>query len=170
MCVLLITQLLLGVGKWARLNQVNHTSWVTVVTFLNFRFFPELIMSTDLLSFEHPSVLLFSLWQIFLERNITKFRQKFRVWCKELSKCFTKLGISITLCQRFCSNFEIFRMEIQNASTTPSKSNQLRNVNTVRWESRDVTTQPWEINDRKSKVIAFVVNAGMNVTTNNFYI
>ena len=60
-------------------------------------------------------------------------------------------------------------MEIQNASTAPSKSNQLRNVNTIRWESRDVTTQPWEINDRKSKVIALVVNAGMHVTTNNFY-
>ena len=44
-------------------------------------------------------------------------------------------------------------MEIQNASTTPSKSNQLRNVNTVRWESWNVTTQPWEINDRKSEVI-----------------
>ena len=29
---------------------------------------------------------------------------------------------------------------------------------------------PWEINDRKSEVIIFVVNAGMNVTTNNFYI
>ena len=26
-------------------------------------FFPELVMSTDLLSFEHPSVLLFSLYQ-----------------------------------------------------------------------------------------------------------
>ena len=50
------------------------------------------------------------------------------------------------------------------------KSNQLRNVNTVRWESWNVTTQPWEINDRKSEVIAFVVNAGMNVTTNIFYI
>ena len=61
-------------------------------------------------------------------------------------------------------------MEIQNASTTPSKSNQLRNVSTVRWESLDTTTQPWEINDRKSEVIAFVVNAGMNVTNNNFYI
>ena len=61
-------------------------------------------------------------------------------------------------------------MEIQNAGTTPSKSNQLRNVNAVRWESSNVTTQPWEINDRKSEVIAFVVNAGMNVTTNNFYI
>ena len=59
-------------------------------------------------------------------------------------------------------------MEIQNASTTPSKSNQLRNVNTVRWKSRDVTTQPWEIDDRKTEVI--VVNAGMNVTANNFYI
>ena len=67
-------------------------------------------------------------------------------------------------------NLEIFRMEILNASTIPSKSNQLRNVNTVRWESWNVTTQPWEINDRKSEVIAFVVNAGMNVTTNNFYI
>ena len=48
-------------------------------------------------------------------------------------------------------------MEIQNASTTPSKSNQLRNVNTVGWESWNVTTQPLEINDRKSEVIAFVV-------------
>ena len=61
-------------------------------------------------------------------------------------------------------------MEIQNARTTPSKSNQLRNVNTVRWESLNVPTQPWEISDRKFLVIAFVVNAGMNVTTNNFYI
>ena len=61
-------------------------------------------------------------------------------------------------------------MEIQNASTTPSKSNQLRNVNTVRWESTDVTIQPWAIDDRKTEVIAFVVNAGMNVTANNFYI
>ena len=43
-------------------------------------------------------------------------------------------------------------MEIQNASTTPSKSNQLRNVNTVRWESWNVTTQPWEIYDRKSEI------------------
>ena len=51
-------------------------------------------------------------------------------------------------------------MEIQNANTTPSKSNQLRNVNTVRWESRNVTTQLWENNNRKSEVIAFVVNAG----------
>ena len=59
-------------------------------------------------------------------------------------------------------------MEIQNASTTPSKSNQLRNVNTVRWESGNVTAQPLEINNRKSEVIAFVVNAGMNVTAFSF--
>ena len=61
-------------------------------------------------------------------------------------------------------------MEIQNASTQSSKSNQLRNANTVRWESGNVTTQPWEIYNRKSEVIAFVVNAGVNVTANNFYI
>ena len=61
-------------------------------------------------------------------------------------------------------------MEIQNASTTPRKSNRLQNENTVRWKSLNVTTQPWEINDRKSEVIAFVVIAGMNVTANNCYI
>ena len=60
-------------------------------------------------------------------------------------------------------------MEIQNASTAPSKSNQMRNVNIVQWESRNIT-QPAEIDDRKSGVIPFVVNAGMNITTNNFYI
>ena len=55
-------------------------------------------------------------------------------------------------------------MEIQNASTTSSKSIQLRNVNIVRWESGNVTTQPSEINNRKSAVNACVVNAGMNDT------
>ena len=59
-------------------------------------------------------------------------------------------------------------MEIQSASTASSKSYQPKNINTVRWESRSVTTQPWEINKRKSEVIAFVVNAGMNVTANTF--
>ena len=31
MCVLLITRLLRGLGRWAR-KPVNHTSWVAVVT------------------------------------------------------------------------------------------------------------------------------------------
>ena len=34
----------------------------------------------------------------------------------------------------------------------------------------NITTQPGEIDDRKSEVIAFVVNAGMNITANNFNI
>ena len=61
-------------------------------------------------------------------------------------------------------------MEIEHASTAQSKSNQMRNVHTVRWESGIATTQRWDIDNRKSEVIAFVVNAGMNVTANNFYI
>ena len=53
-------------------------------------------------------------------------------------------------------------MEIQNASTVHSKSNQLPNVNTVRYESKNITNQPGEINDRKFEVIALVVNASIN--------
>ena len=74
------------------------------------------------------------------------------------------------MCQHFWSDLKIFRIEIQNAISTPRKSNQLRNVNNVRRESRNVTIKPGEIYDRKSEIIAFVVNAGMNVTANNFYI
>ena len=63
-----------------------------------------------------------------------------------------------------------FRMEIKHVRATPGKSNQLRNVNTLRWESRNITTQPGKFEDGKSEVIAFVVNASMNITINNFYI
>ena len=41
-------------------------------------------------------------------------------------------------------------------------------TNTIWRESRNITTQPGDINYRKSKVIAFVVNAGVNIITNNF--
>ena len=63
------------------------------------------------------------------------------------------------------SDLKIFRMETQNTGTTPSKSNQLRNVNTSILESRNITTQPGKLT-----VFAFVVYSSMNVTANNFYI
>ena len=36
-------------------------------------------------------------------------------------------------------------MDIQNASATPSESNQLQNENIVGWESRNIITQPGKI-------------------------
>ena len=79
-----------------------------------------------------------------------------------ISNFFPKLVISVTLRQYFGSDLKIFRIEILNASATctPSKSNQLRNVNTIGWESSNITTKPGENDDRKSKVIAFFVIAG----------
>ena len=55
-------------------------------------------------------------------------------------------------------------MEIQNIDTKPRESNQLQNINTVRWKSGNVTTQQTDNDYRKSEVIAFVLNAGTNVT------
>ena len=60
-------------------------------------------------------------------------------------------------------------MEIQNASIIDSKSYQLKNVNTIRWESKNINPQPEEIGDRKSEIV-FVANPGMNTVANNFYI
>ena len=42
------------------------------------------------------------------------------------------------------SDLKIFRTDIQNASTTPSRSDRLRIVNNVKWESRNITIQPVE--------------------------
>ena len=99
-----------------------------------------------------------SFWQIFFERNITKFQQKFGVWPTDFSKCFSKLVIFITLCQQFWSILEMIRIEIQNAIITPSTSIELCNIKTVRLESWNVTIQQWEINNRKSEVIALTTN------------
>ena len=106
-----------------------------------------------------------------LETDISsKFRQKLIVRFKGCSKCLSMLVISITMCRQFWSYLKIFRMEIKNASTTPSKSNQLQIVNTERWESWNVTTQPGEIDYMKSEVMAFGVNACRNVTVKTFII
>ena len=57
-----------------------------------------------------------------------------------------------SICQQFVNDLKIFKMEIQNASTTPSKSfKQPRNVNTVRWESRNITTQAGGMTIRNQK-------------------
>ena len=72
------------------------------------------------------------------------------------------------------SDLKISRIQIQIASTTPSKSNKRRNVNTIRKSMRSLgtsgATQTGEIDDRKTEVIAFVVNSGKNIVANNFYI
>ena len=70
----------------------------------------------------------------------------------------------------FLKYFEDFYNGIKSVIATHSKSNQLKIVNTVRWEYRNITTQPGKIDDRKSEVIAIAVNAGMNITANILYI
>ena len=57
-------------------------------------------------------------------------------------------------------------MEIWNAIIIRSKSNHFRNLKTLQVESKNITAQLGGINDTKSKVIAFVVNAGKNITFN----
>ena len=82
-------------------------------------------------------------------------------------KSCVKLVVSATLWQQFRGNLKSFRMEIENAGTEPSKTNQLWNIDTVGWKSRDITAQPGEIYNRKSKLIEFVVNACMNISSTN---
>ena len=73
----------------------------------------------------------------------------------------------------FFSDLKIFGMEIQNASKQLARIVGYllgANVDTVPWEYMNVADLPGEIDDRKSKVITFVINAGMNINANNFYV
>ena len=72
--------------------------------------------------------------EIFLQKHIleTIFHQiltKAQRSTRTTFQMFSKLVIYATQCQSFWSDFNIFRMEIQNASTTSRKSNQMRHVN-----------------------------------------
>ena len=49
--------------------------------------------------------------------------------------------------------FEGFRIKIKNASTTSSKSNQKQNINTIRWEARNITTKTGEIKHMNSNCV-----------------
>ena len=63
------------------------------------------------------------------------------------------------------SNIHRYFLDFACQSAMPSKSNKLRHVNTMRWESWNIITQPGGIDGRESEVMAFVVNAGNNSTT-----
>ena len=70
---------------------------------------------------------------------------------------------------------KFFRMKIINASITSRELNSLRNTNTIRWKSRNITTtttttQPGKITIGISEVlvITFVVNNGIRGLSEKF--
>ena len=103
-------------------------------------------------------------WNIFLQRCwISKFGKKFRVWPEELLKRFPKVVIYVSLCQWFWSDLKTLTMKIKHVSTTSSKSNKLRNINTVWWESMVITTQPGKLAIGNPK--SLLVNVDVDIST-----
>ena len=62
-----------------------------------------------------------SFGNIFLKRYFTIFGEKtVRVWPEELSKCFSKLLISVTLCQLYWTNLKVLEVKIEMWCLTPT--------------------------------------------------
>ena len=61
-------------------------------------------------------------------------------------------------------------MEIKNASKASSKSNALRNVNTVWWESRNIPTQLWEMNLEIQGIVMYTTPEGSHFFLSNLYL
>ena len=61
-------------------------------------------------------------------------------------------------------------MEIKNARIASSKSNALLNVNTVWWESRNIPTQPGEMNLEIQGIVMYTTPDGSHIFLSNLYL
>ena len=63
--------------------------------------------------------------------------------------------IPISLLEKFGSQRFITSIDVSQMTKYSSKPNNLRNVNSIRRDTRNVAIQKWEISNVKIKVIAF---------------
>ena len=77
-------------------------------------------------------------------------------------KRLTKFMISISLSEKFgCQNL-IMSIKVINMTGHSSKSNKLRNINTIGCQVRNITIQKWKIHN--IKIISFIINFSLNKT------
>ena len=86
------------------------------------------------------------------------FKDQFLVSTMKLRRSFFKFMIPISLLEKFGSQSFVTSIEVSQMTRYSSKTNMLRNVNTIRRGRRNIAIQKWEINNVKIKIIAFAIN------------
>ena len=76
----------------------------------------------------------------------------------KLTKSFSKFMIQIPLFEKFSSQSFVTSIDVSQMAGHSSKRNKMRNINTIRRDTRNGAYKKWEINNIKIKLIAFVLN------------
>ena len=96
--------------------------------------------------------------QMCFQSNI-EFRNQFIVSAIKFGESLSKFRIPIVLLEKFGSKTFSTGIEISHMTRYSSKPNMLRNVNSVRGGTGNVTFQKWKIYYIKIKVIALIINS-----------
>ena len=80
----------------------------------------------------------------------------------EFKKCFSIFIISITLFNNLAVKIKFYVVEVINIRTHSSKTNKLRNINTIGRGARNIYIKKWEIYYFKIKIIQFIINFRRN--------
>ena len=70
--------------------------------------------------------------------------------------------IPIALFEKFLSQQFIASAEESNIARCSSKTNELRDIDSIGCRARNITIEKWEIDYFKIKVVSFIINFGRN--------
>ena len=82
-------------------------------------------------------------------------------------KSFAKFMIPITLFKKFLSQKSIASVEVSNMARCSSKTNELRDIDSIERRWRNITILQWDIDHFKIKIDTFIINFGRNNIARN---
>ena len=91
-----------------------------------------------------------------------EYRYQIIVSSIKFRKGFAKSMIPITLFKKFLSYQFIANDEISSMARCSSKTNELRDIDSIGCRARNITIKKWEIDTFKIKVVTFIINLGRN--------
>ena len=140
-------------------------------------------------SFKTNKYLFELIWKIIFTSYFSEFIHvaiKFRFWKALQKKCFqsdiilrlyvkmlpiifwkrlTNFKIFISLSEKFCcQNLITNIIKVINITGHSSKSNKLRNINTIGCRTRNITIYKWIDHNIKIKIISFILNFCLDKT------
>ena len=75
--------------------------------------------------------------------------------------------IQIALFKKFLSKQFIARVEVSNIARCSSKTNELRDIDSMGCRTRNITIYNGKLTISKSKVVTFIINLGRNNINSN---
>ena len=102
----------------------------------------KIIRANNLLQFIHQVTIEIRFWKSLAKdrfKSNLEFRYQIIVWSIKFSKGFAKIMIPIALFKKFLSLKFIASVEVSNIARCSSKTNELRDIDSIGFRARNIT-------------------------------